>query len=33
MNVNDAVARILKTEGVDWVSCFPSNNLIGIGSQ
>ena len=28
MNVNDAVARILKTEGVEWVSCFPSNNLI-----
>ena len=28
MDVNDAVARILKTEGVDWISCFPSNNLI-----
>ena len=28
MNVNDAVARILKTEDVEWVSCFPSNNLI-----
>ena len=28
MDVNDAVARILKTEGVEWVSCFPSNNLI-----
>ena len=28
MNVNDAVARILKTEGVEWISCFPSNNLI-----
>ncbi len=28
MNVNDAVARILKTEGVEWVACFPSNNLI-----
>ena len=23
-----AVARILKTEGVEWVSCFPSNQLI-----
>ena len=28
MNVNDAVARILKIEGVEWVSCFPSNLLI-----
>ena len=28
MDVNDAVARILKTEGVEWISCFPSNNLI-----
>ena len=28
MNVNDAVARVLKTEGVEWVACFPSNNLI-----
>ena len=28
MNVNEAVARILKIEGVDWVSCFPSNLLI-----
>ena len=28
MNVIDAVARILKTEGVEWISCFPSNNLI-----
>ena len=28
MNVNEAVARILKTEGVEWVSCFPSNLLI-----
>ena len=28
MNVNDAVARILKTEGVEWVACFPSNYLI-----
>jgi thiamine pyrophosphate-dependent acetolactate synthase large subunit-like protein len=24
----EAVARILKTEGVEWVSCFPSNQLI-----
>ena len=28
MNVMEAVARILKTEGVEWVSCFPSNQLI-----
>ena len=28
MNVNQAVARILKTEGVEWISCFPSNELI-----
>ena len=28
MDVNGAVARILKTEGVEWVSCFPSNMLI-----
>ena len=28
MNVMEAVARILKTEGVEWISCFPSNNLI-----
>ncbi len=28
MNVMEAVARILKMEGVEWISCFPSNNLI-----
>ena len=28
MNVMEAVARILKIEGVEWVSCFPSNQLI-----
>ena len=28
MDVNGAVARILKTEGVEWISCFPSNMLI-----
>ena len=28
MNVTEAVARILKLEGVEWISCFPSNNLI-----
>ncbi|MBI4497531.1 MAG: thiamine pyrophosphate-requiring protein [Chloroflexi bacterium] len=28
MNTLEAVARILKMEGVEWVSCFPSNNLL-----
>ena len=28
MNVIETVARILKIEGVEWVSCFPSNELI-----
>jgi thiamine pyrophosphate-dependent acetolactate synthase large subunit-like protein len=28
MHTLQAVARILKTEGVEWVACFPSNNLI-----
>ena len=28
MNVQEAVARILKTEGVEWIACFPSNELI-----
>ena len=28
MKVIEAVARILKTEGVEWVSCFPNNQLI-----
>ena len=28
MKVNDAVAQILKIEGIKWVGCFPSNNLI-----
>lgn len=28
MNTLQAVARILKREGVEWVSCFPSNNLL-----
>ena len=28
MKVNDVVASILKKEGVEWVSCFPSNALI-----
>ncbi len=28
MNVQQAVARILKLENVEWVSCFPSNELI-----
>ena len=28
MKVIEAVARILKTEGVEWVSCFPNNQPI-----
>ena len=28
MNVTEAVARILKLEGTEWISCFPSNLLI-----
>ncbi len=28
MDGNAAIARILKLEGVEWVACFPSNNLI-----
>ena len=28
MNGNAAIARILKLEGVEWISCFPSNELI-----
>jgi acetolactate synthase-1/2/3 large subunit len=33
MNTLQAVARILKTEGVEWVACFPSNNLIEAVAQ
>ncbi|MBM3139489.1 MAG: thiamine pyrophosphate-requiring protein [Chloroflexi bacterium] len=28
MNTIQAVAQILKREGVEWIACFPSNNLI-----
>ena len=28
MNGIEAVARILKTEGVEWIACFPANPLI-----
>ena len=28
MNVNHAIARILKQEGVEWAPCFPNNKLI-----
>ena len=28
MNTQQVIARILKTEGVEWIACFPSNNLI-----
>ena len=30
MNVLQTVAKILKKEGVEWVSCFPSNELIEV---
>ena len=28
MNVTEAIARVLKSEGVEWMACFPSNPLI-----
>ena len=28
MNGVEAVARILKTEGVEWIACYPANALI-----
>lgn len=28
MNVNEAIARVLKQEGVEWIACFPNNPLI-----
>ena len=28
MNVLETIAAVLKMEGVEWVSCFPSNQLI-----
>ena len=28
MNTLQAVAQVLKLEGVEWIACFPSNNLI-----
>ena len=28
MNVTHAIARILREEGVEWATCFPTNNLI-----
>jgi thiamine pyrophosphate-dependent acetolactate synthase large subunit-like protein len=28
MNTLQAIAQILKMEGVEWIACFPSNNLI-----
>ena len=33
MDVNEAVARILKIEGVEWVFCFPSNQLIEVAAK
>jgi len=28
LNVTEAMAKILKSEGVEWISCFPSNPII-----
>ncbi len=28
MNTLEAVAQVLRLEGVEWIACFPSNNLI-----
>jgi thiamine pyrophosphate-dependent acetolactate synthase large subunit-like protein len=33
MNALQAIARILKLEGVEWIACFPSNNLIEAAAQ
>ena len=33
MDTTQAVARILKIEGVEWISCFPSNQLIEAVAQ
>src|SRR5260370_994706 len=33
MNTLQAIARILTTEGVEWIGCFPSNNLIETAAQ
>jgi thiamine pyrophosphate-dependent acetolactate synthase large subunit-like protein len=33
MNTHQAIARILKLEGVEWIACFPSNNLIEAVAQ
>ena len=33
MDTTQAVARILKMEGVEWISCFPSNQLIEAVAQ
>ncbi len=33
MDTTQAIARILKIEGVEWISCFPSNQLIEVVAQ
>lgn len=33
MNGIEAIAAILKTEGVDWLACYPSNPLIEAAAQ
>ena len=33
MNTLQAIAHILKIEGIEWIGCFPSNNLIEAVAQ
>ena len=33
MNGIDYIAQILKQEGVEWISCFPSNPLISAAAR
>ena len=33
MNGNSVIAKILKAEGVDWISCFPAQGLITAAAQ
>jgi acetolactate synthase I/II/III large subunit len=33
MNGNDYIARILKQEGTEWISCFPSNPIISAAAR
>ena len=33
MNGDTAIAKILKAEGVDWLSCFPAQSLISAAAE